>query len=114
MSSSVVVVRERSLRSWRCSSVFPSFVWCVCSSSCRRSSSVVVVGVVVVVIVVVYVVGNVAAFILNFCHSWKQLSGAKYVVGWTAYLSFFTILINALTGILFVSKTAEDEEDDYD
>lgn len=47
---------------------------------------------------------------------WKQLSGAKYVVGWTAYLSFFTILINALTGILFVSKTEEDaeDEDDYD
>jgi len=45
---------------------------------------------------------------------WKQHSGAKYIVGWTAYLASFTILINIVTGILFVTKTEEDEDDDDD
>jgi len=43
---------------------------------------------------------------------WKQLAGAVYVVGWTAYLAFFTILINIVTGILFLTRTDEDDEDD--
>jgi len=41
---------------------------------------------------------------------WKQHANAVYIVGWTAYASFFTILINIVTGVLFVAETEEDED----